>query len=94
MKKKITLQGILIIIAAALLGITGTTIGVMALMNQAPAVTVEDFVGKTKKTVESWRKDNSIEADRVSYVYSYDEEIKADIVVSQSMKKGDVFKSD
>ena len=94
MKKKITLQGILIIIAAALLGITGTTIGVMALMNQAPAVTVEDFVGKTKKTVESWRKDNSIEADRVSYVYAYDEEIKVDIVISQSMKKGDVFKSD
>ena len=94
MKKKITLQGILIIIAAALLGITGTTIGVMALMNQAPAITVEDFVGKTKKTVESWRKDNSIEADRVSYVYAYDEEIKVDIVISQSMKKGDVFKSD
>ena len=94
MKKKITLQGILIIVAAALLGITGTTIGVMALMNQAPAVTVEDFVGKTKKTVESWRKDNSIEADRVSYVYEYDEEIKEDIVISQSMKKGDVFKTD
>ena len=94
MKKKITLQGILIIIAAALLGITGTTIGVMALMNQAPAITVEDFVGKTKKTVESWRKDNSIEEDRVSYVYAYDEEIKVDIVISQSMKKGDVFKSD
>ena len=94
MKKKITLQGILIIIAAALLGITGTTIGVMALMNQAPAVTVENFVGKTKKTVESWRKDNSIEADRVSYVYEYDEEIKEDIVISQSMKKGDVFKTD
>ena len=33
MKRKITLQGILIIVAAALLGITGTTVGVMALMS-------------------------------------------------------------
>ena len=41
MKKKITLQGILIIVAAALLGITGTTVGVMALMSPSSAVAVE-----------------------------------------------------
>ena len=78
MKRKITLQGILIIIAAALLGITGTTVGVMALMGQSSAVTVDNFVGKTKKTVETWRTKNSIDSKQVSYIYKYDEEKEQD----------------
>ena len=94
MKKKITLQGILIIVAAALLGITGTTVGVMALMGQSSAVTVENFVGKTKKVVETWRKDNSIETDRVTYVYAYDEEKDKDVVLRQNLKAGTSFTSD
>ena len=94
MKKKITLQGILIIVAAALLGITGTTVGVMALMGQSSAVTVENFVGKTKKVVETWRKDNSIETDRVTYVYAYDEEKEKDVVLRQNLKAGTSFTSD
>lgn len=94
MKKKITLQGILIIVAAALLGITGTTVGVMALMGQSSAVTVDNFVGKTKKVVETWRKDNSIETDRVIYVYAYDEEKEKDVVLRQNLKAGTSFTSD
>lgn len=94
MKKKITLQGILIIVAAALLGITGTTVGVMALMGQSSAVTVDNFVGKTKKVVETWRKDNSIETDRVTYVYAYDEEKEKDVVLRQNLKAGTSFTSD
>ena len=94
MKKKITLQGILIIVAAALLGITGTTVGVMALMGQSSAVTVENFVGKTKKVVETWRKDNSIETARVTYVYAYDEEKDKDVVLRQNLKAGTSFTSD
>ena len=94
MKRKITLQGILIIVAAALLGITGTTVGVMALMGQSYAVTVENFVGKTKKVVETWRKDNSIETARVTYVYAYDEEKDKDVVLRQNLKAGTSFTSD
>ena len=94
MKRKITLQGILIIVAAALLGITGTTVGVMALMGQSSAVTVENFVGKTKKVVETWRKDNSIETARVTYVYAYDEEKDKDVVLRQNLKAGTSFTSD
>ena len=94
MKRKITLQGILIIVAAALLGITGTTVGVMALMSQSSAVTVENFVGKTKKVVETWRKDNSIETARVTYVYAYDEEKDKDVVLRQNLKAGTSFTSD
>ena len=63
MKKKITLQGILIIVAAALLGITGTTVGVMALMGQSSAVTVDNFVGKTKKVVEGKRCSSQTESE-------------------------------
>ena len=83
MKKKITVQGILIIVAAALLGITGTTVGVMALMGQSSAVTVDNFVGKTKKTVETWRTKNSIDSKQVSYIYKYDEEKDKDAVLKQ-----------
>ena len=94
MKKKITLQGILIIVAAALLGITGTTVGVMALMSPSSAVTVENFVGKTKKTVETWRTKNSIDSKQVSYIYKYDEEKDKDTVLKQNMKAGTSFTSD
>ena len=94
MKRKITLQGILIIVAAALLGITGTTVGVMALMSSSSAVTVENFVGKTKKTVETWRTKNSIDSKQVSYIYEYDEEKDKDTVLKQNMKAGTSFTSD
>ena len=94
MKRKITLQGILIIVAAALLGITGTTVGVMALMSPSSAVTVENFVGKTKKTVETWRTKNSIDSKQVSYIYKYDEEKDKDAVLKQNMKAGTSFTSD
>lgn len=94
MKRKITLQGILIIVAAALLGITGTTVGVMALMSPSSAVTVENFVGKTKKTVETWRTKNSIDSKQVSYIYKYDEEKDKDTVLKQNMKAGTSFTSD
>lgn len=95
MKRKITMQGILIIAAAALLGITGTTVGVMALMGtQSPAaVTVEDFVGKTKKVVEKWRTEHSIPTSQVVYKYEYDEEKEKDTVLKQNMQPKASFTS-
>ena len=66
----------------------------MALMGQSSAVTVENFVGKTKKVVETWRKDNSIETARVTYVYAYDEEKDKDVVLRQNLKAGTSFTSD
>ncbi|MGM9941631.1 MAG: PASTA domain-containing protein [Bulleidia sp.] len=93
MRKKIRLQGKLIIAMAAILGISGTTIGAMALVNQPEAVIVESFTGKQKNTVETWRKNNEISTDQVVYSYEYDEEKDKDIVLKQSIRSGTVFKS-
>lgn len=95
MKRKITMQGILIIAAAALLGITGTTVGVMALMGtqSSAAVTVEDFVGKTKKVVEKWRTEHSIPTSQVVYKYEYDEEKEKDTVLKQNIQPKASFTS-
>lgn len=94
MRKKIRLQGKLIIAMAAILGISGTTVGALALFNQSKTVTVESFTGKEKKVVETWRKDNEISVDQVVYSYEYDEVKDKDIVLKQSIKSGTVFKSD
>lgn len=93
MRKKIRLQGKLIIVMAAILGISGTTVGALALFNQSKTVTVESFTGKEKKVVETWRKDNEISVDQVVYSYEYDEVKDKDIVLKQSIKSGTVFKS-
>lgn len=93
MKRKIRLQGKILIALAAVLGFAGTTVGVLALT--APSgVKVDNFVGKDKKVVETWRSKNDVEKNQINYSYIYDEKKDKDIVLKQSVKKGDYLTSD
>ena len=93
MKRKIRLQGKILIALAAVLGIAGTTVGVLALTSPS-GVKVDNFIGKDKKVVETWRSKNDVEKNQINYSYIYDEEKDKDIVLKQSVKKGDYLTSD
>lgn len=94
MKRKIRLQGKLLIALAIVLCLTGTTVGVMALTSSGSGVTVENFVGKDKKVVETWRKKNDVSKDQIAYAYAYDDTKDKDIVLKQSIASGKTLKSD
>lgn len=94
MKRKIRLQGKLLIALAIVLCLTGTTVGVMALTSSGSGVTVENFVGKDKKVVETWRKKNDVSKDQIAYAYAYDDSKEKDIVLKQSISSGKTLKND
>lgn len=95
MKRKIRLQGKLLIALAVVLCIAGTTVGTLALTSVSNnGVTVANFVGKDKKTVETWAKKNDVSDKQISYAYAYDDEKDKDIVLKQSIKAGNTLQSD
>lgn len=94
MKRKIRLQGKILIALAVVLCLTGTTVGVMALTSSGSGVTVDNFVGKDKKVVETWRKKNDVSKDQIAYAYAYDDSKDKDIVLKQSIASGKTLKSD
>lgn len=94
MKKKIRLQGKILIALAVVLCLAGTTVGVLALTSSGSGVTVENFVGKDKKVVETWRKKNDVSNDQIAYAYAYDDSKDKDIVLKQSIASGKTLKSD
>lgn len=94
MKRKIRLQGKILIALAIVLCLAGTTVGVMALTSSGSGVTVDNFVGKDKKVVETWRKKNDVSKDQIAYAYAYDDSKDKDIVLKQSIASGKTLKSD
>lgn len=95
MKRKIRLQGKLLIALAVVLCIAGTSVGVLALTSTSVSgVKVGNFVGKDKKVVETWRKKNDVDKNQIAYAYAYDEDKDTDIVLKQSVKAGNTLKSD
>lgn len=94
MKRKIRLQGKILIALAVVLCLAGTTVGVMALTSSNSGVTVDSFVGKDKKVLETWRKKNDVSKDQIAYSYAYDDFKEKDIVLKQSIASGKTLKSD
>lgn len=54
---------------------------------------VDDFSGKTKEEVMEWVEENSISVSNLVLTYDYDEEIKKDYVISQSLEEGTAMHS-
>lgn len=90
MKGKRLKKSAAIILTGLLAGVITTATAVTLLaINAGKSVKVINFVNKTKTDVETWRKDNEIEADKVKYKYIYDEEKVEDVVLKQSLHEGE-----
>lgn len=85
-KTKITLA------IAGVIALAGIVTGSLLVINGDKGVKVDDFVGKEKKVVETWRKENDIEKDHIKYTYTYDEKLDEDFVIKQSIKGGETMK--
>lgn len=81
---------VLLGVAVALAGATVGT-SVYYFQTTAEEIKVPDFSGETKEDVETWRQDSKLAEDRISYSYSFDEELAEDAVISQSMEAGMVL---
>lgn len=68
---------------------TATTVTLLA-VNQS-SVQVENFVGKSKKVVESWVNENHIDTTKVVYTESYSDDYEVGIVTEQSLKEGEAL---
>ena len=86
---------ILMIIAGVLVVATaGTIVYYGQNQNQDTGVTVENLVGKTKDEVISWRDENKLTEDQLTFSYIYDEEVAEDTVLSQSIDADTVMKKE
>lgn len=84
-------KGVKIVLSAAFTAIlcVGMTITILAINN--PSIKVKNFVGQSKKVVETWRKENKLDEKQVVYTYAYSEETKENNVLEQSLKEGEVL---
>lgn len=75
-----------------LAGITAASIGTLfILQTNAESVTVENFVGKDKEEVEAWIEENEIAESSIAFTYDYSEKEDKNIVLSQSIKAGEIL---
>lgn len=84
-------KGVKIVLSAALTAIlcVGMTITILAMNNSS--IKVKNFIGQSKKVVETWRKENKLDEKQVVYTYAYSEETKENNVLDQSLKEGEVI---
>lgn len=86
MKDKKTLY---LAIAAGIIS-TLAIIGAVFLL-LGPELKAVDFTSKNVKEVLTWQKENNIADTLIEYKFEFDEKVEKDIIISQSVKAGDII---